>query len=102
MGQGKTPTPYPGPWSSLLTGDSPSFHMYALASANEDVSGAPADRHSGVPATEYRDIPTDCAVDCMRQSGVFVRISVGIQAFFFFFFFSGFVFATGEVFSLLS
>jgi hypothetical protein len=55
--------------------------MYAPASAKEDVSGAPADRHSGIPATEYRDIPTDCALDCsVRRSGVFVGMSVGIQA----------------------
>jgi hypothetical protein len=55
--------------------------MYALASANEVVSGAPADRRSGVPATEYRDIPTAYELDCsVRQSGLFVRISVDIQA----------------------
>jgi len=36
--------------------------MYALASAKEDVSGAPADRHSGVPATECFDIPAVCVL----------------------------------------
>ena len=55
--------------------------MYALASAKEIVSGAPTDRRSGVPATEYRDIPTACALDCsVRESGLFGRMSVDIQA----------------------
>jgi hypothetical protein len=51
--------------------------MYALASAEDVVSGALEDRHSGVSATDYRDVPTECSMR-ERESGVFVRISVGI------------------------
>jgi hypothetical protein len=53
--------------------------MYALANARRAIG--PTQRGSGYRVAEYRNTSTDCVLDCsMRQSGVFVRISVGVQA----------------------